>query len=249
MEGDVVATISARHLPQGVTTRLRALRARSKRLLALLVAVCCLGVAAVARPAAVAGDTPPAYDPPDDFPGSPCDPAVNPQVPRTCESYVDDFTANVDLSVVSKLKALFGSRYADAWGDTTGPRALLRVGVVNPTPEDHSALEGVDSGNGRLVLEAARYSRAETEEFEGRVGKVLKGRHRLCLCMWGYNSQTHKFEVNVRLMEPEVAAELEAALPPGLLNIIVIPNFRFIRTNATRNDYPPYEGGLGVKVG
>jgi hypothetical protein len=152
--------------------------------------------------------------------------------------YASEMSTDYDISVVlDEIARTLGDRWADAWIEHTPVRTAF-VGVVDPRPEDvllvHRRLAKID-WNGSVV--AARYSEAELNRLQDRVGVVLESP--IAQGKWSSLERDpvkNKLHVLLNTEDHALVAALLDAVPSDAIVISIRPGWRWSAYPAPRED-------------
>ena len=173
------------------------------------------------------------------FPGMPQVTAA----PAEDRPRVDSAASIGDLNaIVPAVMAAFGERYGFMHIDEDEGPAVIEVGVVDTTIDDSETLLAVTSGSSRLRVVSAEYSAQQIDEwsrdaYEFMAALGIRPTHVFL------NYARQEVIVSVpRMLSAEELAQFEARFHDRVA-VEVSERSGFL-TNASRDSYPPYEGGL-----
>jgi len=158
-----------------------------------------------------------------------------------------DDVMDVD-SVLLAMQAHLGARSGMAWIDSSGARPMLRVGVLNPTSGDaHRLAQLAGPAMGRAKLVPVGRSAAELAALKERTLAVL--RPAAVSYSVSVDPERQVVLVRVKRLDPALRRAVRDVVPANALDLAVDPGLRLELTHRRVDDYPPYEGGLQVKLG
>lgn len=163
------------------------------------------------------------------------------------ELFPDDWDgsgADID-ELVPRMRAAFGTRYGGDWIDRSAMPSVWRVAVKDMTTADVAEVSRIAGGNDRVAAVSVAHSEEDFDGFVETAQSVLSSH--------GVVPQGILPDIIRRTLTVQVVAldaltrnELEAALPPGLLQVQFVPTGNNRLLHKTRMDGVPLEGGLAV---
>ncbi len=170
---------------------------------------------------------------------------------RHSERWYDDASELPVVDSPSRIRpdatAHFGSRFAGIWYNRTVSPTRLVFGVAGPTEDDRAFVRRLTKNDRRTDVVAIKYGAEELGGWRNQIAPIVERSARRTSAMFKMGTDPRRAVVFVEEnpLDPDLRAEIEASGVPRDAYTLregggLIPG------HATRDTFPPYEGGLRV---
>lgn len=163
-------------------------------------------------------------------------------------TFIRDTWVKGDL--LARIETIYGARYGGTWLAPSSETFL--VGVQNPEAPDYAALAALyPLSPSYFAVVPVTYSLEQLEDFKTRVDRAFLEMAKPTPFAFGscfqIRREINKVSVITDVDHPALDAVREV-VPPDALQFEVQPGLRAELVNASRTTYPPYEGGLRLRI-
>jgi hypothetical protein len=150
----------------------------------------------------------------------------------------------------SEAQAHFGGRYADIWIDRNVSPSRLVFGVVEPTQSDRDFVKQLTKNNARTDVVARKYGAEQLQTWRYEIEPLVERWWKRTGAVFtiGVDPVTASIFIEEDPFDPDLRSEIDAlGIPEDAYNLYLGGGGQ--STHATRDTFPPYEGGLRVSIG
>ncbi len=233
---------------------MRSPRVRLWRLLCLAILLILASASTLsARPIASADESPVPKLPPPQRGNQLRDDPNHPRH-RDHSGWYDDARELPDVTsssgIRSEAKAHFGDRYSDIWINRDASPSRLQFGVVEPTQSDRDFVGGLTRNNNRTDVVARKYGAEQLEKWQYEIQPLVEEWSDRTGARFtiGVDVVTASIFIEEAPLDPDLRSQIEAlGIPDDAYNLYLGGGGE--SAHATRDTFPPYEGGLRVFIG
>jgi hypothetical protein len=217
----------------------------------------CLAVASLLVAASLVSGSPIASaenDASGDTSGEQLNPPPNDRsAPKQSERWYDDANELPGMDSPSRTQAegrrRFRERFGGVWIDRSASPSRLVFGIVHPTESDRASVRQQTNNNARTDVVDVRYGADQLEKWRSEIEPVVKqsAERTNALFTLGVDPRAGSIYVEEDPLDPQLRSEIEAlGVPEDAYRLQTGGGTH--PAHATRDTFPPYEGGLNPVI-